>query len=290
MNTLLVTFFASICAAGSSLCFRKSADSPGSPSGYLIPFYLVAFLLSFFVYPETWSTPVNYVLLGIGACAGCLSALLMILIARALQHGPAGLTFAILNASAIFPGMVLFLTLGQDFGFACTWTQVAGMVLVLVGLFMGAKKESEGKKGTWLKYAFGCFFAQICILTLMQARCILFGCPEWHMAVEADDVWFMPGQFGAALVMQMVLYWKDKPVVRRREFGLGMMGGIANFTSNMLLLVATKYALPLEKGIIFPVFAVAAMVLSNVWANRLYKENFNLKTNVLCSFGIFMAV
>lgn len=223
----------------------------------------------------------------------------MLLTAQALKKGPAGLTFAFQNASAIFPGLILFLLLGSDFGFSCSYFQLTGMVLVLLGLFLGAKKESANQSGAsskWLKYALACFIIQILALTFIQARCVLFGCGEISglfsdfTFTESDDVWFMPGQFGASFVMQTVIFLREDKRIQASEVIYGSLGGIANFSSTCLLLLATKFALPFEKGILFPCFAVASMILCNLWANRLYNEKFNLKTNALCSFGIFMAV
>ena len=48
-----------------------------------------------------------------------------------------------------------------------------------------------------------------------------------------------------------------------------------------MLLLATKSALSFEKGILFPCFAVSAMILCNIWACKLYHEKFNYLTNVL---------
>ena len=107
---------------------------------------------------------------------------------------------------------------------------------------------------------------------------------------EADDVWFMPGLFGASFVIQAVAFLRANKKFQANEALYGCLGGLANFSSTCLLLLATKLALPFEKGILFPCFAVGAMIFCNIWANRLYKESFNFKTNALCSFGIFMAV
>ena len=65
--------------------------------------------------------------------------------------------------------------------------------------------------------------------------------------------------------------------------------GVHNFSATWLLLLATKFALPLEKGVVFPCFAVGTMVLCNVWAKKLYKEPFIVQTHFLCSLGLFIA-
>lgn len=299
MNALLFSLVAAGFTSSASLFFRKNAENAStSPSGYLVLFYLLSLVFCFLFYP-IGEISVNFIILSIGISVGILNSILMLLTSQALKQGPAGLTFAFQNASAIFPGLLLFLFLGSDFGFSCSYLQLAGMMLVLFGLFLGAKRESNSPSkasSKWLKYALACFIIQIAALTLIQARCILFDCDQTSgflanfTVSEHDDVWFMPGQFGASLLMQIGAFLREKRKFELREVFLGSLGGVANFSSTSLLLLATKFALPFEKGILFPCFAVATMILCNIWANKLYHENFNAGTNALCSFGIFMAV
>lgn len=296
MSSLVFALLAAGCSGLSSLFFRKNADNSTdrSAGGYLVLFYFSSFILSFLLYPAIWKTSINFTVLFMGMCVGLLSSLLLRLTFRALKKGPAGLTYAFQNASAIFPGLILFLLLGSNFGFTYSFIQIVGIGLVLIGLFLGASKETAGSF-KWLKYALACFVTQIFALTLIQARCVLFDCSEIGGFIsnfsipETDDVWFMPGLFGTATLVQGLLFLREKKRIQKRETFFGCLGGIANFSSTGLLVLATKYALPFEKGILFPCFAVASMILCNLWANRLYKENFNFKTNILCSIGIFMA-
>ncbi len=299
MKALLLSGSAAGCSALSSLVFRKNngdSTTTCNPAGYLCLFYLSSFILSFFINFDIFNVEISYPILTVGICVGILSSTWMLLIARALKLGPAGLTFAFLNASAIFPGLILFMLLGSDFGFSFTFIQLVGIMLVLAGLFLGAKKQNENKASSkWLLYTLACFIAQILALTCIQARCVLFDCSKLggiftHMSItEAHDVWFMPGQFGASFVMQAIVFFRENKNLRLSETIYGGLGGIANFASTYLLLLATKFALPFEKGILFPVFAVGSLILCNIWANLLYKEKFNIKTNALCSLGIFLA-
>lgn len=302
MGSLAICLVAASCTALSSFFFRKNGDNSAgtfNPSGYLVLFYLFSLIPSLLFCPEIWENRINVTIVSIGACVGLLNSTLMLFTSRALQQGPAGLTFAFQNASAIFPGLILFVLLGSDFGFSCSYLQLIGMSLALLGLFLGAKKESAPflkASSKWLPYAVLCFVIQIAALTLIQARCLLFdssnaaGIFSNFALTEADDIWFMPGQFGAALIMQSVIFFRQKKRFQPTEVLYGSLSGIANFSSTCLLLLATKLALPLEQSVLFPCFAVAALVLCSIWANRLYKEEFNLKTNVLCSCGIFLAV
>ena len=302
MNSLFFAILAAVSASLSNWFFRKNTDNTSrnySPTGYLILFYLSSFLLSFFIYPDIWKIKINWIIFTIGAGVGFLNSLLMVLTNQALKSGPAGLTFTFQTASAVFPGILLALLVGSDFGFSCTYFQLFGIALVLLGLFSGAKKEI-GSNSTetfrWLKYAIACFVVQVVALTCIQARCILFTQfePNWFLSdftiTDADDVWFMPGQFGVAFIIQVIYFLSEKRSLQKREAIYGTGGGFTNFLSTALLLVATKIALPLEQSILFPCFAISTMVLCNIWANRLYQEPFSIKTNILCSLGIFIAV
>lgn len=300
-NALSLALLASVFTALSSLLFRKNADSASlrSPSTYLAFFYLLSLAASFVFANDILDTPVNFIILAIGACVGVFSSTVMFLTSRALTMGPAALTFAFQNASAIFPGLILFFFLGSDFGFSCSYLQLFGMFLVLVGLFLGAKREAERQpkaSSGWIKYALACFLVQIFALTFIQGRCLLFEGSNFAAIFSdftvspQDDVWFMPGQFGAAFLVQLWVCLRNKQGIELREMAYGSLAGVANFSSNCLLLLATKFALPTENSILFPIFAVSSMILCNLWANRLYNESFNLRTNAICSLGIIMSV
>jgi len=291
MSSLLLAFIASFCASLSNLFFRKGNLVRGcaSPLGYLFFFYFTSFVLSLFIFPEIWEIKVNYPILLLGACVGGLSILVMTLASRAMACGPAGMTFAFQNASAIFPGLVLFLIFGTKGGFACSMFQVLGMALVLTGLFWGAGKLKA--KAQWLFYAVGCFGAQIAAFSLMQGRCLLFDDSEFFIKFEqVEDVWFMPGQFGFASLVQLLRILLGKVKIKRGEAGYGLLGGIATCGSTCLLLLSTKYALPIEKGMLFPCFAVGTITLGNIWAYFLYRERFQWVTTLLCSAGILLGL
>lgn len=296
MNSLVISFIASICAASSSFFFRKNCSKSLNPSGYLVFFYFCCLALSLTVVSEMNAPDIDFIFLAIGSLVGLLNSSLMILTSKALKTGPAGLTYSFQNASAIFPGIILFMFLGNSFGFSFTFLQFFGLLFVILGLFSGARKEFlHSAKTTWLFYALACFAVQILALTLIQARCLLFECEKLGTLFsnlsfsEKSDVWFMPGQFGASFMMQLFFFLRSENKVKTHEMLLGFCGGLANFSSTLLLLLATKLALPFEKGILFPCFAVSTMVLCNLWANKIYSEKFNFKTNTLCSIGIFMA-
>jgi len=301
-----MTIAAAGCAALSNLFFRNSSvrsSATSSPNSYLVCFYFFSFLASLILSPSIWQVKPDFATIAIGGIVGVLNVSLMLLTSQALKKGPSGLTFAFQNASAVFPGALLFVIFGTKFGFSCSFIQVIGMGLVLFGLFLGAKKESKKESvganaasTTWLKYAIACLAVQVMALTLIQGRCVLFESDKLGsflstFAVSEDsDGWFMPGQFGVAFCLQLFLFLREKQGIKKHEAVYGFLGGLANFGSTCLLLFATKYALPAEKGILFPCFAVTTIVLCNLWANRLYKEEFNFLANAVCAIGIFVGV
>ena len=273
MSALLFSFLASVCASAGNLFFRRSLGNISrdtQANGYLAVFYFLSFV--FFFYPEIWHTPFDLPLFSIGACVGIFNVTLMLLTAKALNAGPSGLTFAFQNASAVFPGMVLFLSFGSDFGFSFSPLQLLGICLVLMGMFIGAKNETgKGSSISWLKYAIACFIVQIFALTLIQGRCLLFDANHAEHVVlffsrpREVDAWFLPGQFGTAFLLQFFLFLREKRLLQKNEAFYGTLGGLANFGSSSMLLLATMVALPFEKGILFPCFAVGSILLSNLW-------------------------
>jgi hypothetical protein len=269
---------------------QKMSDS----NFYLCCFYFFSFLFSLTLVP--WSEPLDLVLLGIGSCVGFLNVLIMRLTMNALKEGPSGLTFAFLNASAVLPGLLLFLLLGNDHGFQFSYFQLIGVMLVISGLFIEAKNSARFKKGiiaSWLKYALGSFLLQTVALTCIQGRYAFFetlSLTEIEASSPHTDMWFMPGQFGTSFLFQCLLFWKERHTLRMYACLHGFFGGSANFASTFFLLLATKMALPGTKIILFPTFAVFSILLCNLWTYKFYQENFNYKANLMCAFGIFIGV
>jgi len=295
MNSLLLAFFASCCSSMASLLFRKHGETTNSPSSYLTIYWLISFLAAFFFF-KVWDQDFNLTALFLGSIVGFLNISLMLATAKALQKGPAGLTFAFQNASAIFPGFLLFLFFGSDLGFSFSILQGVGLILVLLGLFKGAKAGTAKDFTGWLKFATLCFASQVLALTILQGRCILFDCSKlpafWSnfSLTSQDDGWFSLGQFGCATLLQSALLFGERNTIPRLSFLLGLGGGIVNFASSFLLLLSTQLAAPEYKGLLFPCFCVGGLLICNLWAWKLYKERFNIASNALCSAGILIGI
>ena len=281
--------------------FRKNTSlAPGAGSHfYILNFYAGSLLLSLAVYPHLWETPVNWVVVCIGGCVGALNVLLMTMVATALRTGPSGLTFAFQNASAVFPGAILYLLFGADFGFSCSYYQLAGIALVIYGLFIGTQKSSQTTSAflsKWLVYALLCGVLQTLAFTMVQGRCILFeqdklvGIFSSCAIQEGDDAWFMPAQFGMSFCLQAIIALRQANKIHPANIVYGLTSGLSNGTCTFLILLATKLAPPSLKVVLFPCFAGLVIILCNLWANRLFKEHFNLKTNILCAAGIMLGI
>lgn len=298
MIAILFSFFAAASASLSNLFFHKNSHQThngSNASGYLIFYYLISLILSSLFSLSILNDGFHWGMLGIGACVGILNIGLMLTTFRALKEGPSGLTFAFQNTSAVFPGMILFLLFGEEQGFTYSYQQLVGILLVVYGLFLGAKSDSGTRPAMrfrWLKYAVACLAIQVIALTLIQARCVLFDCTDLSSSSLAsrDDVSFLIGQFGAAFVVQTLYFLIQKNEWPRKEALYGSLGGVANFISMFMLLLATKWAQPFEKGILFPCFAVGTMIVCNIWANRLYGEKFNMGSNSTCALGILIGL
>lgn len=300
MNSTLFSLCASGCASVSNLFIRKNSIPNESSSGHLAIHYLISFFLCFLLCTGLWSFSINYPMLCVGAAVGICNVVLMLFTMKAIQNGPSGLIFSFHAASLVFPGLLLFFVFGKEFGFAFSISQAIGISLVLGGLYLATKggtdsaepQQAISKK--WLLCAFGCFFVQMLAFTLIQWRCLFFlqDRPD-HLLIparihESEDIWFMPGLFGAAFIFQMLVFFWEKRNFRFSDMKYGLLSGSANSGSTYFLAIATKFALPIEKAILFPCFAVGTILLCNAWASKMYNEKFHLKANILCSLGILI--
>jgi len=299
MYALLLSFFAACCASISNLFFRQCTEKITKPDmhGYVVFYYLFSFLFSLIICYEIWTTSPRLPVIIMASCVGVFNIMLMWLTSRALKCGPAGLTFAFQNASAIFPGIFLFIAFGPSFGFAFTYFQLTGVVLVLFGLYLGTKDKSgqtSEYSGKWMRYALGCVIVQIAALTIMQVRCIFIDCDKLYAFPAAfsfsqlEDAWFMPTLFATALLVQIAICVCKKTKPGRAEIFYGSLAGITNAGSTFLLLLATQVTVPGVSAILFPCFAVSTILLCNTWANRFYKEKFNFFSNATCASGVFL--
>jgi hypothetical protein len=295
MYSTLLILLASCSAASSNLFFRLNISQNISSKAYLATYYLLSLVVALVLNPEIFNQPFNLPMTLAGALVGSLSVTLMWLTSKALSKGPSGLTFAFQNSSAIFPPLILFLLFGPEFDYKVSPLQMVGMAIVVLGLFLAATKKNSTSQtipSTWYKYGIGCFVVQALALTLIQWRCLLIDPTHSHFLIPtncnpSDDVWFLPGMFCTASLLQLITLTRDAKLPKLSEIGYGILGGITNGGSAFFLALATKWAFSVEKVILFPLFAVTVIFLSHLWSRYLYKEKIDLISNGLCALGIF---
>lgn len=290
MNSFVTLFFAACCGALSNLFFRKNTDrisGDQSINNYLLFYYGSSFIFACIAFPKLWSQSFDCGVFCIGSIVGILNLGVMGSLGKSLELGPSGLTFAFLNSSAVFPGLLLFLVFGSAFGYSYSIFQLFGVALVIGGLFYGTRQnEKGGVSHKWLFFALLCMFLQISAFSLIQGRCILWQC----RIISQDDLWFLPGQFIVPFLILAIVTWYKRRPLYLKEISYGTLGGISNFIATALLLLATASVLPEKAGIILPFFAVSIIILSNLWSWWLYNESFNWVTNLLCAAGIFVGL
>ncbi|MDP1880683.1 MAG: hypothetical protein Q8K60_07065 [Parachlamydiaceae bacterium] len=305
MNLILIVFGAACFASLANFFFRKNSTTSKSVNRYMCVQYLFSFIVSV-LFENFKEVPINFTMIGIGMVVGFCNVLLMILMSYALKKGPTGPIFAFQNASAMFPGLLLFISFGPVYGFNVTVLQIFGIGIVALGLCCFARNSRDAGENTrlsqWIPYALACFFIQIIALTLIQWRSLLFLDHYEHLLLPTTvnmnaDIWFLPGFFGSAFILQILLlaFERKKQQLEKfsseqpfREMTLGLFGGIANGFSTLFLAFATKNALPFEKVMLFPCFAVFVIVLCSAWAWAIYKEKFDFTSNMVCSIGIMI--
>src|SRR5689334_14956395 len=109
MSTFLI-LLASLFVAGSNLSMRKSIDAGGSTKGFLCVQLFLTFLVAILLNPvRTGQYSWSGCMAAFGLAGGIILAGLMIFLGKALEKGPAGLTFAILNSSSVMPMILMVL-------------------------------------------------------------------------------------------------------------------------------------------------------------------------------------
>jgi hypothetical protein len=230
----------------------------------------------------------------IAIITGVVLGAMMWSLGKALEKGPAGLTFATLNSATVVPGLVMMLFFGTLWGFQYSIWHAIGSAFVLAGLFWAATTlQHAARKPLWGSLVTIVFLLHVLLLTLLQWRalllkepveeCVLIPCRLFHESSQ----WFTPLVFLTATLIQMGIFRStERRSFKRQELFLGSIGGVANGIAIYLLVVAPEIATPWQNAMIFPLFAVSVIILCNLWSQWLYREKINWLATGVCLLGI----
>lgn len=281
----------------SNLMMRKSIDSGGTTKGYLVFMMLAAFFSAVLLEPVRSG---NYACNGsvalLGSIAGIILAVMLYFLGKALEKGPPGFTFSLLSSSTVMPAIVMAVLFGEQYGFPYTFWHAIGSLFVVAGIFWAGKGMVELQdRNRWIFFATAMFILHIALLTLFQWRSLLLNLthPEEIFALltadEIKSVWFLPFMFLTSAIVQLGIFIigeARKP--KAKEILYGILGGTINGTGTFFLIVATNAATALENAIIFPMYSVSIIVLSNLWGQKLYEEKVNWRACQVCALGLII--
>ena len=285
--------------AMSNLCMRRSMDKNGSAGAFFVFQLFFTCLVATLLHPiRTGSYAWNIPVAAIGLFAGVFLGAMKMMIGKALQKGPAGLTFAAVNSASVMPAIVIVLMIGSLIDYRLTFYDLLGSILVLVGLFWaGWDKSEKPETRAWILFATSAFLLHVFFLVLTECRSIAlndhfsftinpFMNPE-NMASE----WFVPTIFAVAAGMHLMAFCiKERRIPIRWEVFWGISGGLFNGTCTFFFIRGMELATTRESVFILPLFSISLIIACNLWGQWLYKEKVHWKANAFCLLGIFIAM
>lgn len=291
---IVLMIFAAAFVALSNLFMRKSIDQGGTTKGFLIFQMAMAFVVAFLLNPvRTGDYAINPPIIVLGIVAGLILAFMLYFLGRSLENGPAGLTFSILNAATVMPAIFMAAMFGAVYGFPYTIWHGVGSIVVIAGLFLAGKGiVGVQEKKKWIFLSTIMFSLHILILILFQYRALLLNwanpqeISSFFSSAHIKSQWFSPVMFLTAFVVQVLFFLKEKRAPKSKEVVYGLIGGVMNGLCTYFMIWSTEVAGPLENAIIFPVFSVMGIVLSNLWSQQLYQEKVNWRACQCCASGL----
>lgn len=294
---ILLALIAGIFMPLTNLTVRKSVDVGGSAKGYFVFQMLSSFLFALLIGPiRTGDYSIALPAATLGITAGLILSLMLFSLGRAVEKGPPGFTFAILNSATVMPGLLMAILFGAAFGYAYNLWHAMGSILVLFGLFW-AGKGLQGLKevNKWLLFSTLMFAFHVLLLVLYQWRGMLLNpdrSPELFSFFSLDQVkseCFTPFMFLTSGLVQALIYLRsERRKPKSGEVLYGFAGGLSNLLVTFFLLAAAERASPLENAVIFPIFSVVGIILTNAWGQKLYQEQVNWRACQLCVFGLIV--
>jgi hypothetical protein len=283
----------------SNLMMRKSIDQGGTTKGFLVFMMMTACLSAVLLEPvRSGNYAFSFSVFVLGTVAGIVLVSMLFFLGKALEKGPPGFTFSLLSSSTVMPAILMAAFFGADFGFPYTFWHGLGSLLVVAGIFWAGRGTSGMQdRNQWILLCAAMFILHVVLLGLFQWRSLLLNFPHPEQittlfpASEIQSVWFLPIMFFVAGLIQLVIFSvSEKRRLRSKEALFGILGGAINGTGTFFLVCATGAASPLENAIVFPLYSVAIIALSNLWGQKLYQERVNWKACQLCMFGIMIGM
>lgn len=294
---LIAVLLAAVFVSGSNLFMRRSLDAGGTTRAFLVIQMTVAFLVATAIGPiHSGQLLLTGPIVGLGLFSGLVLAVMLICLGKALESGPAGLTFSALSGATVLPGIVMALVFGTAYGFTYTLWHGIGSALVIAGLYWAGKGADAVKnQRRWILFTVSMFSLHVLLLVIYQWRALMLNIPNPEELVSFFTVenvrspWFMPMLYLGAAVIQLGVYLRhEKRVPYAREWLNGIGGGVTNMLCTFFLIKGTELATGLENAIIFPLFSIGTIILSNAWSQRLYQEKVNWRAAQVCALGLLI--
>ncbi|MBN4067422.1 hypothetical protein JYU14_05000 [Simkania negevensis] len=294
---LYLILISAVAAAIQNLFMRRSVDSEGSTHIYVPVQLFMSLLIVTYLNPvRSHSYTFDWRTVAVGLVMGLVLGLMMWSLGQAVKYGASALTFASLNSSSVLPSIVMACLFGAVFGHGYQWWNALGSAFVVIGIFWSSLSSEKSK--SWPFWVFFTVLASLSFVffsSMMQWRVLL----STHVAQKsfllpfsldpAKAAWFIPAIFFSATLFQLViLAFVKVGAVSKRTVVYGVFGGIANGLSMFFMVFATERAQAWENAMLFPIFSISVIVLSNLWAKFLYREKIVWIPSAMCIAGLFV--
>lgn len=289
---ILLALVAGMFVPITNFCVKKSVDITGSAKGFFVLQMAASCFFAILLGPvRTGDFQIAQGAVILGTVAGLMVAGLLYTLGRAVEKGPPGFTFAILNSATVMPGLIMSLLFGASLGYIYNFWHALGSFLVIAGLFwggMGLQGMKEMK--LWVFFVSLTFACHVCLLSLYQWKAMLANHPEVFRFFTPDEIkneWFAPCMFFSSGLIQLMIYLKSGLRMKGgSEIFYGISGGVSNLFCTFFIIWAAEVANPLENAVIFPIFSVVGIMLTNLWGQKLYQENVNWRACQISLFGL----
>lgn len=295
-------FFAFIaaCFAGlNNYLIRRNISAGGSSQHYFLVLLLLSLFMVFLLNPVLMNNyTLDPVVIFVGLIIGLVLGGFYWALGKSFEAGPAGLSVAIINTSSVVPGLMMALVFGSLFGHPYTVWNGLGSLIVVIGFFvLGRSKIQAPNLQRWIMLVSVAFLLHVLYMVQLQWWDMVLdpSLPRSFLLPISADItkcsWFAPFMFLGAALLHWGIYGfnsQSQPLLRCEKL-YGALGGLTNGTCMYFLILATQYSADWENPVIFPIFSVTIILISNLWARILYKENVNWLAIGICTLGIYVA-